>query len=549
MADEITVDNLGAFAEAAAKTRRRYPVREPDPLSLIASQGGVPWSAFLPSEERAREQSFNAAKGEDFNPRDTFLSALGLVGTPGGVPLGALGSKIGSKMPGVADELVGLGAFPTTTPRKILKETKEGGYSVRLPTGERPSEGLMMGVYRNDDPRNLVVEGRPPTLSDIGSFAERNLKALQTPERHFGSWINPETGTAYFDVSQRFPTTDIRQATKFGERTGQLAGFNVGTKESFPVGNWEQFIQTPEFHARMNEMAGRGREYLSQFPSKEWWDMHGSAFERAYGTQNMPQTAGFTASTAPNTAPIQNLQQMSEYMRRYISGEPIIQPSWRAPEGLMSLAPGRQLPLEQSRVANLEKAGRGDIEALRLDKVRNEAQAMMGDPRAVVLDRHWARIAEKPSEGIYTSSQEGVISADPRKSRPSDYGLLKNEVSRAADAVGRDPRDYSADVWTGIRDTIQKTSELFGTKFKGASITGESKSYADHFEDLIRTKAKHMGMTAEELEKRLRGGDANLLSTMLGAPTIAGAYRYWSAGQGQNGSASSAENPASAPAL
>lgn len=277
--------------------------------------------------------------------------------------------------------------------------------------------------------------------------------------------------------------------------------------------------------------------------------MHGGPFERAYGAANMPQTAGFTASTAPNTAPIQNLQQMSEYMRRHIRGEPIIQPEWRAPEGLMSLAPGRQLPLEQSRVANLQKASRGDIEALRLDKVRNEAQAMMGDPNAVVLDRHWARVAEKPSEGIYTGSQEGVISADPRVNRPSDYGLLKDQVTIAANAAGRPPRDFSADAWTGIRNTIQKTGQLFGEKFRGAAISGESKSYADHFEDLIRTKAQHMGMTAQELEKRLRGGDASLLGVMLGAPTIGAAYRYWAAGQGQNAPASSADNRASAPTL
>ena len=59
-----------------------------------------------------------------------------------------------------------------------------------------------------------------------------------------------------------------------------------------------------------------------------------------------------------------------------------------------------------------------------------------------------------------------------------------------------------------------------------------------------RAPAAHLRMSVQELEKRLRGGYADLLSIMLGAPTIAAAYRYWAAGQGQNGSASSADNRA-----
>jgi hypothetical protein len=238
---------------------------------------------------------------------------------------------------------------------------------------------------------------------------------------------------------------------------------------------------------------------------------------------------------------------MSEYMRRHIRGEPVVQPEWRAPEGLMSLAPGRQMPLEQSRVANLRKAAAGDLDELSRRKVRSEALAMMGDRRAVVLDRHWARIGEAPERGIYTDVEEGVISSVPRKTKLSPYEIMENEVVKAADAKGRDPRDFSADAWTGIRDTIQKTGELYGQKFRASAIQGESKSYADHFVDLIQRKAGHLRMSVDELERRLRGGDASLLSQMLAMPTIAGAYSYWLAGQGgqeQTGSASTAGAPA-----
>jgi hypothetical protein len=97
VADNITLDNLGGFAEAAARTRRRYPVREPDPLSLIASQGGVPWEAYLPNEERALAAAGALQRGEDYNPRDVLLSALGNTAAPVAGParnLSTLGSGL-----------------------------------------------------------------------------------------------------------------------------------------------------------------------------------------------------------------------------------------------------------------------------------------------------------------------------------------------------------------------------------------------------------------------------------------------------------------------
>jgi hypothetical protein len=78
---------------------------------------------------------------------------------------------------------------------------------------------------------------------------------------------------------------------------------------------------------------------------------------------------------------------------------------------------------------------------------------------------------------------------------------MKAEVVKAAERRAREPRDFSADAWTGIRNTIQKTGELFGQKFKAASIRGESNSYGDHLEDLMREKAAHLRMSAQELAR------------------------------------------------
>jgi hypothetical protein len=152
----------------------------------------------------------------------------------------------------------------------------------------------MMGIYRNDDPRNLVLPaGQPLSLLDLENFARRNQGALLKPNRYLGTWA-PEHGT-YLDVSQRFDPDAIRTATKFGERTAQEKGYNVGTGQEFPVGNWMNFIQGPEYRQRLREVAEQGHEYMRKYPSAEWWDMYGSPFERVYGRENLPWVAGYTA--------------------------------------------------------------------------------------------------------------------------------------------------------------------------------------------------------------------------------------------------------------
>lgn len=416
-----------------------------------------------------------------------------------------------------------LGRHPTTTPGRIVNQTKTGGgYSVNLPSGAIPTDGLMVGKYSNTDPRNTVLPA-PATMgrNDVRAHVGKNVNALTADDAFLGTWYDPASGNTYLDVSKRFKPDQLRQASKYGERSGQLALYDVGGSQAVPIGNWEQWIQGPEFQRRMDAMAQTGRNYLAQHPASEWWDMHGSAFERVYGPQNLPQVAGFTASTAPNSAPRENLQTMSEYMRRHIQGEPVLQPDWRVPEGQMTRQPGKRIGMEKTRRGNLVAASRGDLAALRKDKVREEAMALMGDPNAVVLDRHWGRLAEDPASGVYTAAQEGVV--EPGR----QYQLLKNQVAMGAQRAGRSPRDYSADAWTGIRETIKNTSNLFGQPFRGSAITGDSKSYADIFDDLIRDKAAFLKITREEMEARLRAGDATLLSLMLASPLVYSAYQQW----------------------
>ena len=503
--------SLREVGQRTAETGRRLVSLDQPQDATAADITADIAAGFTPLQYPQAIRDFERARRES-DPVGMGLASLAAIPVAGGLVKLSKAERIANL----------LGKTTESTPEAIIEATQQGGYSVNLPTGTTPGEGLMMGKYANVDPRNMVLEsGQPLTESELSEFVKRNEAALGKPENFLGTWSDPESGKTYLDVSRRFEPGEIRKATKFGERTGQLAGYNVGEGASFPVGNWRNFIEGPEFAGRMDEMAAVGRDYLSKHMSKEWWDMHGSSFERVYGPQRLDQLAGFIAATAPNAQPRENLQTMSEYMRRLIKQEPIIQPDYRIPPGQMSRKEGSKIGMESSRAANLRQAEKGNLAGLQKNKVREEALALMGDPTAVVLDRHWARIAEDPSRGIFTASSEGIVEAG------ADYEALKAAVSKAAEAANRTPRDYSADVWTGIRETIKNKSELFGQKYKGSAIRGESKSYADQFDDLIADKAKFLGISVPEMEKRLRNGDATLLSIMLLTPLGTEAYKQY----------------------
>jgi hypothetical protein len=435
----------------------------------------------------------------------------------------------------VPTEVPLLGRFEETTPARIRNTTRaDDGYTVNLQTGELPEEGLLVGMRANNDPRVMVLDKtieKPTgeiisglTANDIVEFARINKLALDNPNNFMGTWLDRETGKTYLETSKRYRADKpdaVRQATKAGEKTGQIAIWDAAAKEALPVGSWRQFIESPEFFERMSIMEDVGSNYLKQHPTDEWWDIHGTIFEKIYGKENLDVLAGFIASTAPNRDPTANLRTMTEYMRRFLIGEPIIQPHWRVPEGTVSRNAGTRIGMENTFIKNLLRASEGRVGDLQQNKVREEALALLGDPNAAVFDRHWARLSEDPSRGIYAASREGTINPG------EDYAAIKDVVGHAAAAEGRPVRDYSADVWTGIRETIKNKHELFGQKFRGSAIRGESKGYADLFSDLIAEKAEALGITFEEMSDRLSKGDAELLSLVLAAPLGAWAYREY----------------------
>lgn len=127
----------------------------------------------------------------------------------------------------------GLGRFETTTPERILYETRNnGGYSVNLLTGERPKSGYMVGKYANDDPHNIVIDSDKVTPAVVRGHAKKNASELEKPDMYYGTWIGDD-GKAYFDVSRRFDK--LEDAFAFGRKTKQDAVFDVKNQEGIPI--------------------------------------------------------------------------------------------------------------------------------------------------------------------------------------------------------------------------------------------------------------------------------------------------------------------------
>lgn len=472
-------------------------------LNEIMTPGSNPFDALVAQRDPALAAQLAGQNLTDFYQRaQTPEGAMEIA-----LSLGTGGAGGAAKKAGATTEEL-LGRFPTTTPGRIVNQTKKNqGYSVNLPTGTVPNDGLMMGMYKNTDPRNLVKEGMI-SQSDVKAQATKNAAQYGKPDVFFGTWFNQPENKTYLDVVKRFDPKDLRKAVKFGEKTGQLAGFNLGSFEEFPVGNWNKFVNSPEYAQRLTELNKAGQDYLSQHPTLNWWDLHGTPLEEIYGKENLTNMAGYLAATSPVSDVPRNARIASEYMRRQLAKEPIIQPNFRMPETSVFETPGNMMPMETGRKQNLIAASEGRIDDLRKEKVRSMGKALLGDPNAIVLDRHWANLSEKPSENIFTGIEKGVFPSGKQ------YSDLEKIIAAQAQKEGLTPRDFSANVWTGYRDMAQKNKSVFGQKTAGAGIQGESKSIADTYMDQLMTKAQKLGISKEEIIKRIRAGDMSLLSLL-----------------------------------
>jgi hypothetical protein len=358
--------------------------------------------------------------------------------------------------------------------------------------------------------------------------------------RQIATWTNdapeirPEIAAFRRANGGRAPTAKELETIK---KQAWDRAFATGANERM-VGDPRGFLESPTFERNAVEMADEGLRYLQEkgVTNPEWWKLRGTVWERLYadrpdGTMTdarMKRVAGFLAATAPNAGTTDNVRQATEYLRRMLNKEPIIQPEWRAQPGVnvTHMEAGKMMPMETVRANNLELAMRKRGDLMNEDKVREEFKALTGDPNAQVLDTQLAKIGEVPESGVYLNATAGRVEGKA-------YQVMATQLRRIATKLGRQPRDFTAEVWTGIRETIRRTGELFGRKFKRP--VGESYGYDQILEREIAFTAKKLGVTPLEVERRIKAGHMSTLAALLSTGGVAAqAAQQWLAQQSQD---------------
>ena len=431
----------------------------------------------------------------------------------GGVVGSAVGQgarNIGQSVRNLFNPQVGSGVVSSgasvpraATPGSILRNTKDqGGFSVNMATGEVPKEGFMVGAF----PGKESVMDRL-TKANLGKFTKTNRKVLENEDNFLGTWVDPNTGKTYIDVSKRFE--DLRPAVKLGEKKNQLAIFDLAQMREIVGGKWDDWIQGPEFRSRLAQMHARGSTFMQNQTTRDWWDIRNTVWQDTYGRDNLQKVSGYLASTSPNNKVRQNIRDATEYIRRELRGEHVLQPDFRGPGGA-------KMSMEAGKKKNLTRVREGRFSEISEDKVQSMYRAQIGDPDAVVLDRHFARISEDPTalNPVFADRLPDRIPAG------APYQLTATQVRNAAKQAGSTPAVYSADVWAGIREEIKETGQLFGVPRTLKESAEGSASMADQMSTLLAERARDLGITAKEVMARLGNGDVSLLSFVLSTPLL-----------------------------
>lgn len=469
-----------------------------DPKDVFMSTDYLDSKGLLPPKQTGIGNMLVEMGSSMLNPPTAAKSAIiGLAGMAKNADTGLLGSS-----------------FKTTTPSRIVNQTnKNDGYTVNMKTGKpvvaKKDEGFLMGIYKNVDPRNTVVDGKL-SKKDVANFIEKNKIKLNNDDYYLGSWYKKSNNKTYLDVSKK-PNT-LRKSVKLGEKTKQLEGFDVKDGTSYKVGNWDDFINSPEYADRLKYLNKKGITYLAKSPTSDWWKLKGTELEAIYGTENLPQIAGLLAATSPVSDVPRNVRIATEYLRRMKSGEDILQPNFKFGDNGIPVtyeAIGNQMPMETGRAKNLLAASKGEIDKLNREKVRSMAKALLGDDDAMVFDRHWANLSEKTKDNIFTGIEKGQFPTGV------PYKKLEEVIRKNAKKAGITPREYTANVWTGYRNLAQTKGEVFGVKTAGEGIKGESKAISDIFSEMVTDKAKKLDIPRDEFVEQLKKGTMNLTSRSL----------------------------------
>lgn len=120
------------------------------------------------------------------------------------------------------------------------------GMSLQLTDASVPVDGYMIACDPEDDAERR--KDAVPPASEFASpeeyaadfrrrmadFVERNADVLTRDGMHLGTWLDPETGICYFDISERIE--DLEEAKRLGDRRNEISVWDVENMVEIPTG-------------------------------------------------------------------------------------------------------------------------------------------------------------------------------------------------------------------------------------------------------------------------------------------------------------------------
>jgi hypothetical protein len=416
-------DKAGGFEEAAARVRRRYPVREPDPLTQAASK--LTWEQWA-GEPRA--EAMNVLKGEDFRPDVFVKQALGTVGAP------AVG-------PAMRGPVLGAGAV-----RKAASEAATAKaapfpqyaehYPPVGPPAEMPKEGG--GTFLGKQLTPEAEEFTKTRSRIMGEMKEEGYKPYFDPAKR--SYVDPAN----------YPPSNVDTLTL------------MPTREK-TIGEYREFTDAPETR-RLLERAYKAGSKLGN--AHDWYAM--AQFEKEY-IKELGEEAGrkafldefavpMAATTSGNAPPANFLMaQYLEYARK--QGLPLPTKSWELPVTVG----GRYGATNLRDYAKMRELGGYQGLGADTPKMHNFARSFLGDLSRAVMD-------EQMASGALAHAPAGFA----ERARKQAFGLLEAPVHAMARRLGLQPGNVQDVAWAGfkggsegpmiqvINDAIERTHRLTG---------------------------------------------------------------------------------------
>lgn len=106
----------------------------------------------------------------------------------------------------------------------------DGGFTMHPLTGEQPTTGFVVSVYKGSE---KVIPAKSLTPVELVQFVKDNM-ALASQEGNFvGAWHNPKDGNVYLDISR--VTQSRAEAEQLGRENNQLAIFDLQKGQSISL--------------------------------------------------------------------------------------------------------------------------------------------------------------------------------------------------------------------------------------------------------------------------------------------------------------------------